>query len=141
MSTSRWLEVIDISVAATGTILEPLVGTKAIIVFLVNSSKTSCQDNNLSQPIRSAVQVYLDENHLFFLFYTFYESYWLTYILLHTRPARVWTDIHITTLHLFVYTSKILIILQLDPGLSSDKNSNNSHSHHHLWINIFWHPS
>ena len=68
MSTSRWLEVIDISVAATGTILEPLVGTKAIIVFLVNSSKTSCQDNNLSEPIRRAVQVYLDETHLCFHF-------------------------------------------------------------------------
>ena len=55
--------MIDTSVAATGTLLVPLVGTKAIIVFLVNSSKTSCEDNNLRQPIRSAVQVYFVENH------------------------------------------------------------------------------
>ena len=59
--------MIDTSVAAAGTILEPL-GTKAVIVFLDNSSKTSCQDNNLSEPIRRAVQVYLDETHLCFHF-------------------------------------------------------------------------
>ena len=43
------LQVIDTSVAATGTLLEPY-DTKTIIILLVFSSKTSCQNNNLNQP-------------------------------------------------------------------------------------------